>query len=148
MTTGAPIYLQIVRRIKADIATGVLAPAAKLPSVREAAEIHRVNHNTMHRVMRELEREDIIEAQRGIGYFVVANPAVADGLRHDEAAAAAEEFVARIHALGPRRRRVPGEPIGPVSVVDGGRRSPAVPPFLRGFRPTSACAVSCSSRTP
>lgn len=97
---GAPIYAQIIAKIKADIATGALAPGAKLPSVREAAVEYRVNPNTMYRVMTDLERGGFIQAERGVGYFVVDDAAVTDPLRGDEALAAAEAFLARMRELG------------------------------------------------
>lgn len=97
---GAPIYAQIVARIKADIATGALSPGNRLPSVRDAAVEHRVNPNTMYRVMTELEREGFIQAERGVGYFVVDDPALTDGLRRDEASKAAAAFLARMDELG------------------------------------------------
>lgn len=99
-TDGAPIYAQIIARIKADIATGALSPGSRLPSVRDAAVEHRVNPNTMYRVMTELEREGFIQAERGVGYFVVDDPTLTDALRRDEASKAAAAFLARMDELG------------------------------------------------
>lgn len=100
---GTPIYLQLVRRIKAEIASGTLPMGARMPSVRDAAENYRVNPNTMQRVMAELEREGVIAAQRGVGFFVTDDPGLVAGLRHAEAARALARFLADMAALGLRR---------------------------------------------
>ena len=45
-----PVYLQIMKIIKADIVTGDLKPGEKLCSVREMSEKFTVNPNTVQRV--------------------------------------------------------------------------------------------------
>ncbi len=97
---GTPLYVQIARSIKADIASGALAPGARLPSVRDAAETYRVNPNTMHRVLAELEREGIVASQRGIGFFVAETPDLVTRLRRDEARRAMSRLLGELTALG------------------------------------------------
>ncbi len=97
---GTPIYLQIVKKIKAEIISGSLAAGDRVPSVREAAETYRVNPNTMHRVMAELERDGVISSQRGVGFFVTQDAAKLDQLRRAEGLRVAGRFLAEMAALG------------------------------------------------
>jgi len=70
----APIYQQIMEQVKAMIATGVLMPGDKLPSVRELAVEAEVNPNTMQKALSELEREGLLCSKRTSGRFVSDNP--------------------------------------------------------------------------
>jgi len=67
---GVPIYLQIVRQIKHQIASGILTPGRELPSIRDFAEKLLVNPNTVARAYRELETAGLVEKRRTAGTFV------------------------------------------------------------------------------
>ncbi len=67
---GVPIYLQIVRQIKHQVASGILAPGAELPSIRDLAEKLLVNPNTVARAYRELETAGLVEKRRTAGTYV------------------------------------------------------------------------------
>lgn len=69
-----PIYAQLDRSIRAAIATGTLAPGSQLPTVRQLAVDLAVNANTVARVYAQLERDGILETQRGVGTFVRESP--------------------------------------------------------------------------
>ena len=65
-----PIYTQIVDNFRTQIATGILQPGEKLPSVRELAAELSINPNTIQRAYRELEAKGIIQTLPGKGCFV------------------------------------------------------------------------------
>ena len=65
-----PIYTQIIDGYREQIATGVLRPADKLPSVRELAAALAINPNTIQRAYRQLEMEGWIATVPGKGCFV------------------------------------------------------------------------------
>ena len=65
-----PIYTQIVENFKAQIASGILQPGDKLPSVRELAQQMSINPNTIQRAYRELEMAGVIQTVPGKGCFV------------------------------------------------------------------------------
>lgn len=65
-----PIYIQIMDNIRAQLASGILQPGDKLPSVREMAQKLSINPNTIQRAYRELEQQGIIETLPGKGCFV------------------------------------------------------------------------------
>ena len=65
-----PIYSQIIDGIREQIASGVLQPGEKLPSVREMAASLAINPNTIQRSYRCLELEGWIATVPGKGCFV------------------------------------------------------------------------------
>jgi GntR family transcriptional regulator len=69
-----PIYLQIVERMQALIAAGVLGPGDQLPTVRQLAADLRVNFNTIARAYRMLDEAGVISTQQGRGTFVLEPP--------------------------------------------------------------------------
>ena len=68
-----PIFRQISRQVKMQVAAGELGAGAPLPSIRELAVRLSVNPNTVGKAFRELEREGVIVMKRGIGAFVAEN---------------------------------------------------------------------------
>lgn len=69
-TTDVPIYIQIMELIKTDIVTGKLQKGEKMMSTRDLAISLKVNPNTVQRVYRELEQEEVCFTKRGMGTFV------------------------------------------------------------------------------
>ena len=64
------IYLQIVDYITTGILRNRYREGERIPSVREMAMDIEVNPNTVTRSYAELQERNIIQNQRGIGYFV------------------------------------------------------------------------------
>ncbi len=67
---GVATYVQIVQQTKQALRLGLLAPGDRLPTAREVVEATAVNPNTVLKAYRELEREGLVEARRGLGTFV------------------------------------------------------------------------------
>ncbi|MHC1685457.1 MAG: GntR family transcriptional regulator [Clostridiaceae bacterium] len=97
---SAPIYMQIIQKIKADIVSGKLKGGDKMPSVREFSENFKVNPNTVQRVFQELEREGITYSQRGIGTFIVEGDTILKQLKNSEAQKYTERFIDEMKELG------------------------------------------------
>ena len=70
-----PIYAQIIDGFREQIATGLLQPGDKLPSVRELAASLAINPNTIQRSYRRLEMEGWITTIPGKGCFVCGSHA-------------------------------------------------------------------------
>ncbi|WP_328872301.1 GntR family transcriptional regulator [Streptomyces sp. NBC_00287] len=68
--SGVATYLQIVQQTKQALRLGLLAPGDKLPTAREVVEATAINPNTVLKAYRELEREGLVDARRGLGTFV------------------------------------------------------------------------------
>ncbi|MDC0770187.1 GntR family transcriptional regulator [Streptomyces sp. HD] len=68
--SGVAAYVQIVQQTKQALRLGLLEPGDKLPTAREVVEATAINPNTVLKAYRELEREGLVEARRGLGTFV------------------------------------------------------------------------------
>ncbi len=95
-----PIYLQLMEKIKHDIISGVLLPGAKIDSVRDLASSFGVNPNTMQKALSELEREELLHAERTVGRFVTTNKLLIESIRYKEARSITEGFIKQMRSLG------------------------------------------------
>ena len=94
-----PIYTQIVENFRAQIASGVLQPGEKLPSVRELAQQMSINPNTIQRAYRELELQGVIATVPGKGCFVC-------GIAQGPDWSAFDRAVAQLLAAGVSRQEI------------------------------------------
>ena len=67
--SSRPIYLQMVDEVKKALVRGELSPGDKIPSLKERAQMSKVNPNTVQRAYQEMERERLTETLRGARYF-------------------------------------------------------------------------------
>jgi DNA-binding transcriptional regulator YhcF (GntR family) len=67
------IYLQIADQMRDRILQGEWAEGERIPSIRELAVTLGVNPNTVTKSYQALTDRNIIENQRGLGYFVAAD---------------------------------------------------------------------------
>lgn len=70
---GSPIYLQIVRYVRQQIAGGGIAHGTELPSRRVLSALLGVNPNTVQKAYRILEDEGLIASHTGAKSCVVAD---------------------------------------------------------------------------
>jgi DNA-binding transcriptional regulator YhcF (GntR family) len=68
--TGIPLGVQLAGRIRTAVQNGGLGPGARVPSVRELADIAGVNVNTARAVYARLESEGVVRSEQGRGTFV------------------------------------------------------------------------------
>ncbi|MEV0256242.1 GntR family transcriptional regulator [Streptomyces sp. NPDC050732] len=99
--SGVATYLQIVQQTRQALRLGLLEPGDKLPTAREVVEATAINPNTVLKAYRELEREGLVEARRGLGTFVrrTLGGSPADSPLRGELA----EWAARARAAGLER---------------------------------------------
>ncbi len=65
-----PMYKQVADQIKDAIATGILKPEDKLPSIREMTRELGISEITIKRAYADLEHEGYIFTRSGMGSFV------------------------------------------------------------------------------
>ena len=80
-TSLAPVYLQIVSRLRADILSGVYSPDQQIPSVRQLAFEAGVNPNTMQKAFALLEAEQLFVTRGTVGRFITTDTDVLENAR-------------------------------------------------------------------
>ncbi len=101
LSSGVPVYRQIIDQVTAGIAAGALKSGDQLPTVRQLAVDLSINPNTVIRAYRELEIRGVLETQQGTGTFIGSQE-----IRRDEAERQrllnqiAGEFLARAGSAG------------------------------------------------
>ncbi|CAN5497891.1 GntR family transcriptional regulator [soil metagenome] len=70
--SSEPLHGQISRQIRAKILAGDLCEGTDLPSIRALAKEQQVSVITVQRSYEDLEREGLIQARRGKGFFVAS----------------------------------------------------------------------------
>lgn len=91
-----PAFEQLRRQIVQQVRAGGLQPGERLVPVRRLADELGLAANTVARCYRELEQDGVVETRGRHGTFV-AHPG---GPAQRAAAAAAEEYAARIERIG------------------------------------------------
>ena len=100
MDSNRPIYIQLVERIIKEIIAGKYQPGEKMPTVRELAEIARVNPNTMQKAFSQLEQEGMLFTDRTVGRYVTQDTAKIKEKGKQLARQLGEKFLADMRALG------------------------------------------------
>ena len=65
-----PVFSQLIQKIKKAVLNGSLSPGAPLPTIRQLAGDLQLNHNTVAKAYRRLERDAVIETLGRRGTFV------------------------------------------------------------------------------
>ena len=68
--SGVPTYLQLVQQVRHAVSLGILRPRDQLPTVKDVVGALAINPNTVLKAYRELDREGLVVARRGVGTFV------------------------------------------------------------------------------
>lgn len=101
-----PIYLQIIDRMKVEIANGSLRPGARVMSVREMALELKVNPNTVQRAMSELEREGYVQVVRSSGRLITEDRELIRRLKQERKRELVRRFAEKMRALGEREEEI------------------------------------------
>jgi DNA-binding transcriptional regulator YhcF (GntR family) len=101
MSSGVPVYRQIIDQILGGVASGGLKPGDQLPTVRQLAVDLAINPNTVVRAYRELEIRGVLDTQQGVGTFITAEPVRSDDAeRQRQLDQLVGELLARTGAAG------------------------------------------------
>jgi GntR family transcriptional regulator len=96
LTSGVPVYRQIIDQVHAARAAGAARPGDQLPTVRQLAVDLAINPNTVMRAYRELELTGVLETHQGTGTFLTDTKSVRSPAGRDKQLdRLIEEFVAR-----------------------------------------------------
>lgn len=95
-----PIYIQVMVKIKQDIVTKKLELGDKMPSSRDYANELGINFNTVARVYKELEMEELLFTKRGLGTFITEDPERINSLRYEMAKKQIDTFIKGMTQIG------------------------------------------------
>lgn len=95
-----PIYIQVMVKIKQDIVTKKLELGDKMPSSRDYANELGINFNTVARVYKELEMEELLFTKRGLGTFITEDSERINSLRYEMAKKQIDTFIKGMRQIG------------------------------------------------
>jgi DNA-binding transcriptional regulator YhcF (GntR family) len=95
-----PIYLQVVEDIKRKIVKNELRAGEKLPSNSDLALQYKINPNTVQRVCKELEAENICFIKRGVGTFISEDGNLDERIKNELVIKAVVSFLTDMQSLG------------------------------------------------
>lgn len=67
---STPLFAQLIEQIKKAVLNGDLSPGSGLPSIRQLANDLELNHNTVAKAYRLLERDSVIQTRGYRGTFI------------------------------------------------------------------------------
>lgn len=94
-----PVYVQVVRHFKNQIAKGFLEPGQAIPSRRELANQLKINPNTAQRAYKEMEEEGLIKTEKNQPSRVTSDETVLQNLRDELIVQAVDEFVTSVKSI-------------------------------------------------
>ncbi|WP_088069904.1 GntR family transcriptional regulator [Gottfriedia luciferensis] len=94
-----PVYLQVVRHFKQQIAKRLLEAGQEIPSRRELAVQFNINPNTVQKAYKEMEEQGLITTERNFPSKVTTDIKVLNGVRNELIMEAVNEFVDSIKVI-------------------------------------------------
>lgn len=95
-----PIWPQIKEILMRDIVAGKYKPGDSFPTVRELAEVAKVNRNTMQRALSELENDGLVVTNRTAGRTVTTDENLLRDIRRGLAKAQVRSIITEMKQLG------------------------------------------------
>jgi|SRR5699024_6412324 len=97
--TRDPVYIQVIRHFKEQIAVGGLEPGEEIPSRRELANKLKINPNTAQRAYKEMEAEGLIYTDGNLPSKVTYDENVLRSVKEELIMQAVNHFVHSIHSI-------------------------------------------------
>ncbi|MFC3041681.1 GntR family transcriptional regulator [Virgibacillus xinjiangensis] len=94
-----PVYVQVIRHFKEQIAVGQLEPGQEIPSRRELANKLKINPNTAQRAYKEMEEAGLIYTERNLPSKVTKDQATLLAVREELITEAVDSFVASVRPI-------------------------------------------------
>ena len=68
--SASPLYMQLMRKLRSDIISGVYPVHSRIPAEQELCETYQISRVTVRKALAELTREGLLERHQGKGTFV------------------------------------------------------------------------------
>ncbi|WP_077706200.1 GntR family transcriptional regulator [Virgibacillus dokdonensis] len=94
-----PVYVQVVRHFKQQIAMNMLEPGQEIPSRRELAGELKINPNTVQRAYKEMEEQGLIYTERNLPSKITRNEQVLQVVREELIMDAVDQLVTTVQSV-------------------------------------------------
>lgn len=94
-----PVYVQVVRYFKEQIAKGFFEPGQEIPSRRELAHRLKINPNTAQRAYKEMEEQGLIFTEGNLPSRITRDEVVLKKVRKELIMEAVETFVHSVRTI-------------------------------------------------
>ena len=94
-----PVYVQVMRHFKEQIAKGFFAPGHVIPSRRELAHQLKINPNTVQRAYKEMEEQKLIHTEGNMPSCITKDEAVLKSVREELISEAVQVFISSIKSI-------------------------------------------------
>lgn len=94
-----PVYLQVIRHFKEQIAKGYFEPGQEIPSRRELASQLKINPNTAQRAYKEMEEQGLIYTEGNLPSCITKDEAVLKNVREELITEAVDVFLEAIQSI-------------------------------------------------
>lgn len=100
LVDGVPIYLQIIRYVKANIISGRTVNGDEMPSRRVLSALLGVNPNTIQKACRQLEEEGLIVSYAGAKSLISVDERKKQEILKEMGEEEAKNFIRLMKAMG------------------------------------------------
>lgn len=94
-----PVYVQVIRHLKEQIAKGYFEPGQEIPSRRELANQLKINPNTAQRAYKEMEEQGLIFTEGNMPSCITKDEAVLKSVREELILEAVDLFLGSIKSI-------------------------------------------------
>ncbi|MEK5186134.1 GntR family transcriptional regulator [Solibacillus sp. FSL R5-0691] len=94
-----PVYVQVIRHFKEQIAKGSFAPGHVIPSRRELANQLKINPNTVQRAYKEMEEQKLIYTEGNMPSCITKDETVLKSVREELISEAVQVFISSIKSI-------------------------------------------------
>lgn len=94
-----PVYVQVIRHFKEQIASGYFEPGQEIPSRRELANQLKINPNTAQRAYKEMEEQGLILTEGNLPSRISKDEQVLKMVREELILEAVDAFVHSIRSI-------------------------------------------------
>ena len=94
-----PVYVQVVRHFKEQIARGIYQPGQEIPSRRELANQLKINPNTAQRAYKEMEEQKLIFTEGNLPSCITKDETILKEVRTQLIGEAVDAFIESIQAI-------------------------------------------------
>lgn len=99
MNHREPVYVQVIRHFKEQMAKGNFTPGQEIPSRRDLANKLKINPNTVQRAYKEMEEQGLIYTEGNLPSRITKNEQVLHAVREELIVEAVDNFITSIRSI-------------------------------------------------